>query len=142
MMFIDRFYLLSSIWTIFTCVWLISSNFCQCFHGSLLTERFFFFSNPISPHSHPFSSLPCITRLVLLSSFSSSSPSVSFSGPAVTGKPFFVVSSLSHRWLFGWEGCRFYGWAGFFFGCGSLITMTVVSLDRYLKICHLRYGIS
>uniref|UniRef100_A0A3P9LXJ9 Opsin-5 n=1 Tax=Oryzias latipes TaxID=8090 RepID=A0A3P9LXJ9_ORYLA len=58
----------------------------------------------------------------------------------VTGKPFFVVSSFSHRWLFGWEGCRFYGWAGFFFGCGSLITMTVVSLDRYLKICHLRYG--
>lgn len=58
----------------------------------------------------------------------------------VTGKPFFIVSSLSHRWLFGWGGCRFYGWAGFFFGCGSLITMTVVSLDRYLKICHLRYG--
>ncbi|XP_051816633.1 opsin-5 isoform X2 [Acanthochromis polyacanthus] len=58
----------------------------------------------------------------------------------VTGKPFFVISSFSHRWLFGWEGCRFYGWAGFFFGCGSLITMTVVSLDRYLKICHLRYG--
>ncbi|XP_068198575.1 opsin-5 [Antennarius striatus] len=61
-------------------------------------------------------------------------------GISVTGKPFFIVSSLSHRWLFGWEGCRFYGWAGFFFGCGSLTTMTVVSLDRYLKICHLRYG--
>ncbi|XP_043962889.1 opsin-5 isoform X2 [Gambusia affinis] len=61
-------------------------------------------------------------------------------GISVTGKPFFVVSSFSHRWLFGWEGCQFYGWAGFFFGCGSLITMTVVSLDRYLKICHLRYG--
>ncbi|XP_062323488.1 opsin-5 [Osmerus eperlanus] len=61
-------------------------------------------------------------------------------GISVTGKPFFVVSSFSHRWLFGWEGCRFYGWAGFFFGCGSLITMTVVSLDRYLKICHLPYG--
>ncbi|XP_040920627.1 opsin-5 [Toxotes jaculatrix] len=61
-------------------------------------------------------------------------------GISVTGKPFFVVSSFSHRWLFGWEGCRFYGWAGFFFGCGSLITMTMVSLDRYLKICHLRYG--
>ncbi|XP_032367298.1 opsin-5 [Etheostoma spectabile] len=61
-------------------------------------------------------------------------------GISVTGKPFFVVSSFSHRWLFGWEGCRYYGWAGFFFGCGSLITMTVVSLDRYFKICHLRYG--
>lgn len=61
-------------------------------------------------------------------------------GISVTGKPFFVVSSFSHRWLFGWEGCSFYGWAGFFFGCGSLITMTMVSLDRYLKICHLSYG--
>ncbi|XP_068609940.1 opsin-5 [Brachionichthys hirsutus] len=61
-------------------------------------------------------------------------------GISVTGKPFFIVSSLSHRWLFGWEGCRFYGWAGFFFGCGSLTTLTVISLDRYLKICHLRYG--
>ncbi|CAB1340201.1 unnamed protein product, partial [Coregonus sp. 'balchen'] len=46
-------------------------------------------------------------------------------GISVTGKPFFVASSFSHRWLFGWEGCRFYGWAGFFFGVGSLITMTV-----------------
>ncbi|XP_061560584.1 opsin-5 isoform X1 [Phycodurus eques] len=61
-------------------------------------------------------------------------------GISVTGKPFFVVSSFSHRWLFGWEGCQFYGWAGFFFGCGSLTTMTMVSLDRYLKICHLSYG--
>uniref|UniRef100_A0A3B4U045 Opsin-5 n=1 Tax=Seriola dumerili TaxID=41447 RepID=A0A3B4U045_SERDU len=48
-------------------------------------------------------------------------------GISVTGKPFFI-------------GCRSHGWAGFFFGCGSLITMTMVSLDRYLKICHLRYG--
>ncbi|XP_028809137.1 opsin-5-like [Denticeps clupeoides] len=61
-------------------------------------------------------------------------------GISVTGKPFFVVSSFSHRWIFGWRGCHFYGWAGFFFGCGSLITMTVVSLDRYLKICHLSYA--
>ncbi|KAM4772586.1 opsin-5 [Rhinophrynus dorsalis] len=61
-------------------------------------------------------------------------------GISVTGKPFAIVSCLSHRWIFGWSVCRWYGWAGFFFGCGSLITMTIVSLDRYLKICHLRYG--
>ncbi|CAL8312443.1 unnamed protein product [Lota lota] len=61
-------------------------------------------------------------------------------GISVTSKPFFMVSSFSHRWLFGWQGCRCYGWAGFFFGCGSLITLTIVSLDRYLKICHLSYG--
>ncbi|XP_002936036.1 opsin-5 [Xenopus tropicalis] len=61
-------------------------------------------------------------------------------GISVTGKPFAIVSCFSHRWVFGWNACRWYGWAGFFFGCGSLITLTVVSLDRYLKICHLRYG--
>ncbi|XP_051470521.1 opsin-5-like isoform X2 [Apus apus] len=58
----------------------------------------------------------------------------------ISGKPFSIISFFSHRWVFGWMGCRWYGWAGFFFGCGSLITMTAVSLDRYLKICHLSYG--
>ncbi|KAM8953262.1 opsin-5 [Pelodytes ibericus] len=61
-------------------------------------------------------------------------------GISVTGKPFSIVSFFSHRWVFGMTMCRCYGWIGFFFGCGSLITLTVVSLDRYLKICHLRYG--
>nr|XP_026648025.1 opsin-5 isoform X2 [Zonotrichia albicollis] len=62
-------------------------------------------------------------------------------GISVVGKPFSIISFFSHRWMFGWMGCRWYGWAGFFFGCGSLITMTAVSLDRYLKICHLSYVI-
>ncbi|XP_077147652.1 opsin-5 [Ranitomeya variabilis] len=61
-------------------------------------------------------------------------------GISVTGKPFSIVSFFSHRWVFGWSVCQWYGWTGFFFGCGSLITMTVVSFDRYLKICYLKYG--
>ncbi|XP_069830107.1 opsin-5 [Dendropsophus ebraccatus] len=61
-------------------------------------------------------------------------------GISVTGKPFAIVSFFSHRWVFGWSVCQWYGWVSFFFGCGSLITMTVVSLDRYFKICHMRYG--
>ncbi|XP_075719955.1 opsin-5 [Rhinoderma darwinii] len=61
-------------------------------------------------------------------------------GISVTGKPFCIVSFFSHRWVFGWSICQGYGWIGFFFGCGSLITLTVVSFERYLKICHLRYG--
>ncbi|XP_017173007.1 opsin-5 isoform X2 [Mus musculus] len=60
-------------------------------------------------------------------------------GISVVGKPFTIISCFCHRWVFGWFGCRWYGWAGFFFGCGSLITMTAVSLDRYLKICYLSY---
>ncbi|XP_041043315.1 opsin-5 [Carcharodon carcharias] len=62
-------------------------------------------------------------------------------GMAVGGKPFLISSCFAHRWIFGWNGCHWYGWSGFFFGCGSLITITIVSLDRYLKICHLQYGI-
>ncbi|KAB0397838.1 hypothetical protein E2I00_004466 [Balaenoptera physalus] len=62
-------------------------------------------------------------------------------GISVVGKPFTIISCFCHRWVFGWIGCRWYGWAGFFFGCGSLITMTAVSLDRYLKICYLSYGV-
>ncbi|XP_048387704.1 opsin-5 [Stegostoma tigrinum] len=62
-------------------------------------------------------------------------------GMAVGGKPFLISSCFAHRWIFGWIGCRWHGWSGFFFGCGSLITITIVSLDRYLKICHLQYGI-
>nr|XP_056712823.1 opsin-5 [Euleptes europaea] len=61
-------------------------------------------------------------------------------GISVAGKPFSIIAFFSHRWIFGWSACRWYGWAGFFFGIGSLITMTAVSLDRYLKICHLSYG--
>ncbi|XP_069742858.1 opsin-5 isoform X2 [Narcine bancroftii] len=56
------------------------------------------------------------------------------------GKPFLIVSCFAHRWVFGWIGCHWHGWSGFFFGCGSLITITFISLDRYLKICHLQYG--
>ncbi|XP_060677217.1 opsin-5 isoform X2 [Hemiscyllium ocellatum] len=62
-------------------------------------------------------------------------------GMAVGGKPFLISSCFAHRWIFGWIGCRWHGWSGFFFGCGSLITITIVSLDRYLKICYLQYGI-
>uniref|UniRef100_A0A670Y2N7 Opsin-5 n=2 Tax=Pseudonaja textilis TaxID=8673 RepID=A0A670Y2N7_PSETE len=62
-------------------------------------------------------------------------------GISVAGKPFSIIAFLSHRWIFGWSGCRWYGWTGFFFGVGSLITMTAVSLDRYFKICYLAYGI-
>jgi len=79
------------------------------------------------------------TRMVL-SVTDFASPLTVFYLLEVVGKPFSIISFFSHRWIFGWMGCRWYGWAGFFFGCGSLITMTAVSLDRYLKICHLAYG--
>ncbi|KPP79344.1 opsin-5-like, partial [Scleropages formosus] len=50
------------------------------------------------------------------------------------------VSRVSHAWQFGESGCIWYGVQGFVFGIGSLITTSLISLDRCLKICSLRYG--
>ncbi|KAI2652125.1 Opsin-5 [Labeo rohita] len=53
-------------------------------------------------------------------------------GISLSGKPFFIVSSFAHRWLFGWQGCHYYGWAGFFFGCGTFwATMPMVGWGSY-----------
>ncbi|XP_019896523.2 opsin 9 isoform X2 [Esox lucius] len=61
-------------------------------------------------------------------------------GYSLLGAPFIITSSLSHGWIFGEAGCLWYGWQGFVFGIGSLITSCLISLDRCLKICSLRYG--
>ncbi|CAL1610911.1 unnamed protein product [Knipowitschia caucasica] len=61
-------------------------------------------------------------------------------GFSAVGMPFFIISSLSHGWIFGDTGCLLYGLQGLVFGIGSLITTSLISLDRCLKICCLRYG--
>ncbi|XP_044063243.1 opsin 9 [Siniperca chuatsi] len=61
-------------------------------------------------------------------------------GFSLLGAPFFIISSLSHAWVFGETGCLWYGVQGFVFGIGSLLTTSLVSLDCCLKICCQRYG--
>ncbi|XP_071324366.1 opsin 9 [Trachinotus anak] len=61
-------------------------------------------------------------------------------GFSLLGAPFFITSSLCHAWVFGETGCLWYGIQGFVFGIGSLLTTCLISLDRCLKICCLRYG--
>ncbi|XP_028436557.1 opsin 9 [Perca flavescens] len=61
-------------------------------------------------------------------------------GFSLLGGPFFIISSLCHAWVFGETGCLWYGIQGFVFGIGSLLTTCLISLDRCLKICCLRYG--
>lgn len=51
-----------------------------------------------------------------------------------------VSLSLCHAWVFGETGCLYYGIQGFVFGIGSLLTTCLISVDRCLKICSLRYG--
>ncbi|XP_051262060.1 opsin 9 isoform X2 [Dicentrarchus labrax] len=61
-------------------------------------------------------------------------------GFSLLGAPFFIISSLCHAWVFGETGCLWYGIQGFVFGIGSLLTTCLISVDRCLKICCLRYG--
>ncbi|XP_034410244.1 opsin 9 [Cyclopterus lumpus] len=61
-------------------------------------------------------------------------------GFSFLGGPFSIISSLCHAWVFGETGCLWYGIQGFVFGIGSLLTTCLISLDRCLKICCLRYG--
>ncbi|CAL8290161.1 unnamed protein product [Merluccius merluccius] len=61
-------------------------------------------------------------------------------GFSLLGAPFSIISSLCHAWVFGEACCFWYGMQGFVFGIGSLLTTCLISLDRCLKICCLRYG--
>lgn len=61
-------------------------------------------------------------------------------GYSLLGAPFIIISSLSHAWIFGETGCLWYGIQGFVFGIGSLITTSLISLDRCFKICSFQYG--
>ncbi|XP_061454908.1 opsin-5-like [Rhineura floridana] len=54
--------------------------------------------------------------------------------------PLAVMSSLSHRWLFGQQVCLFYAFCGVFFGVCSLSTLTLLSTVCCLKICFPVYG--
>ncbi|XP_067893466.1 melanopsin-like [Heterodontus francisci] len=48
--------------------------------------------------------------------------------------PVFFISSLNKRWLFGDIGCELYGFCGALFGITSMITLMVISIDRYRVI--------
>ncbi|KAI2655496.1 Opsin-5 [Labeo rohita] len=61
-------------------------------------------------------------------------------GYSLLGAPCLIISSLSHAWIFGETGCMWYGFQGFIFGIGSLITTCLISLDRCFKICSFQYG--
>uniref|UniRef100_H2SBV8 Opsin 9 n=1 Tax=Takifugu rubripes TaxID=31033 RepID=H2SBV8_TAKRU len=61
-------------------------------------------------------------------------------GFSLLGVPFFITSCLCHAWVFGETMCRWYGIQGFVFGIASLLTTCLISVERCLKICSLKYG--
>ncbi|XP_029466555.1 melanopsin [Rhinatrema bivittatum] len=53
---------------------------------------------------------------------------------SVTQAPTFFATSLHKRWIFGEKGCELYAFCGAIFGITSMITLTVISVDRYFVI--------
>nr|XP_020661617.1 melanopsin [Pogona vitticeps] len=53
---------------------------------------------------------------------------------SITQCPVFFTNSLNRRWIFGKKGCELYAFCGALFGIASMITLTVIALDRYFVI--------
>ncbi|XP_026165147.1 melanopsin-A [Mastacembelus armatus] len=52
----------------------------------------------------------------------------------VTQTPTFFVTSMHKRWIFGEKACELYAFCGALFGICSMITLTVIAVDRYFVI--------
>ncbi|XP_068590524.1 melanopsin-A-like [Cebidichthys violaceus] len=52
----------------------------------------------------------------------------------VTQAPIFFTTSMHRRWIFGEKGCELYAFCGALFGICSMITLTVIAVDRYFVI--------
>nr|XP_016853216.1 PREDICTED: pinopsin [Anolis carolinensis] len=50
------------------------------------------------------------------------------------GTSFGFASSLRGRWLFGEAGCRWYGVANVLFGIVSLVSLSILSYERYMTV--------
>ncbi|KAM9849671.1 teleost multiple tissue opsin 3a [Aulostomus maculatus] len=54
----------------------------------------------------------------------------------VFGTPFSFAASLYGRWLIGEDGCKWYGFANSFFGIVSLVSLSVLSYERYTTVLN------
>ncbi|XP_061601076.1 melanopsin-A-like isoform X1 [Cololabis saira] len=52
----------------------------------------------------------------------------------LTQSPVFFTTSMSRRWIFGEKGCELYAFCGALFGICSMVTLTVIAVDRYFVI--------
>ncbi|XP_069550262.1 teleost multiple tissue opsin 3a [Brachyistius frenatus] len=54
----------------------------------------------------------------------------------VFGTPFSFAASLHGRWLIGEHGCKWYGFANSLFGIVSLVSLSILSYERYTTMLH------
>ncbi|KAG5853073.1 hypothetical protein ANANG_G00069250 [Anguilla anguilla] len=52
----------------------------------------------------------------------------------IFGTPFSFAASLHGRWLIGHQGCMWYGFANSLFGIVSLVSLSVLSYERYTTV--------
>uniref|UniRef100_A0AAV2JMM4 G-protein coupled receptors family 1 profile domain-containing protein n=1 Tax=Knipowitschia caucasica TaxID=637954 RepID=A0AAV2JMM4_KNICA len=52
----------------------------------------------------------------------------------VTQTPVFFTTSMHKRWIFGEKACELYAFCGALFGICSMVTLTVIAVDRYFVI--------
>ncbi|KAM8733689.1 teleost multiple tissue opsin 3a [Acanthopagrus schlegelii] len=52
------------------------------------------------------------------------------------GTPFSFAASLHGRWLIGEQGCKWYGFSNALFGIVSLVSLSVLSYERYTTVLH------
>ncbi|KAJ8359519.1 hypothetical protein SKAU_G00160440 [Synaphobranchus kaupii] len=52
----------------------------------------------------------------------------------VTQAPIFFATSMHKKWIFGEKGCELYAFCGALFGICSMITLTIIAIDRYFVI--------
>ncbi|XP_017263654.1 teleost multiple tissue opsin 3a [Kryptolebias marmoratus] len=52
------------------------------------------------------------------------------------GTPLSFAASLRGRWLIGESGCRWYGFANSLFGIVSLVSLSILSYERYTTVLH------
>ncbi|KAK5858760.1 hypothetical protein PBY51_002875 [Eleginops maclovinus] len=54
----------------------------------------------------------------------------------IFGTPLSFAASLRGRWLTGSSGCRWYGFSNAFFGIVSLVSLSLLSFERYSVLLH------
>ncbi|XP_053547682.1 opsin-3 [Bombina bombina] len=52
----------------------------------------------------------------------------------VFGTPFSFAANVSGEWLFGYQGCKWYGFSNALFGIVSLVSLSILSYERYITV--------
>ncbi|XP_075429344.1 pinopsin-like isoform X3 [Ascaphus truei] len=52
----------------------------------------------------------------------------------IFGTPFSFAASVSGRWLFGHQCCKWYGFSNSLFGIVSLVSLSILSYERYITV--------